>query len=90
MLDASALRHCVTGIDLQDDAPHPDENAVPPPLDAVSDVDSHDLSEIADLDDAEGHQAGSDDEGEDLMDNLSGYAPPSCWMVSNCFARLRG
>jgi hypothetical protein len=62
---------------LQADAPHPDENAVPPPLDAVSDVDSHDLSEIADLDDVEGHQAGSDDEGEDLMDNLSGSAPPS-------------
>lgn len=56
---------------MQDDAPQPDENAVPPPLDAVSDVDSHDLSEIADLEDAEGHQ-GSDDEGEDLMDNLSG------------------
>ena len=57
---------------MQDGAPQPDENAVPPPLDAVSDVDSHDLSEIADLDDANGQQAGSDDEGEDLMDNISG------------------
>ena len=62
---------------LQDGAPQPDENAVPPPLDAVSDVDSHDLSEIADLEDANGQQAGSDDEGEDLMDNMSGSVKPS-------------
>ena len=56
---------------LQADAPLPDENAVPPPLDAASDVDSHDLSEIADMDDAE-RRDGSDEEGEDLMENMSG------------------
>lgn len=53
--------------------PLPDENAVPSPDDAASDVDSHALSEIADLDDAVQEQ-GSDDEGEDLLENMSGWA----------------
>ena len=57
---------------MQADEPLPDENVIPPPLDDVSDVDSHNLSEIADQDDGEEVQQGSEDEGEDLMDNLSG------------------
>lgn len=45
-----------------------------PVRDQGSDVDSHNLSEIADDDRGEVEQPGSEDEGEDLMDNLSGCA----------------
>ncbi len=69
--------HISEGSVLQDGAPQPDENAIPPPLDdAASDVDSHALSEIADMEDVNEQQAGSDDEGEDLMDNMSGSVCP--------------
>lgn len=63
---------------MQADAPLPDEHAVPAPLDDVSDVDSHNVSEIAENDDhGEEVQQGSNDDGEDLMENISGYAPSS-------------
>lgn len=57
---------------VQADEPLPDENIVPPPLDDASDVDSHDLSEIADMEDNAAAREGSDEEGEDLMENMSG------------------
>ena len=57
---------------MQADEPLPDEHAVPPPLDDASDVDSHNLSEIADRDDGEVVNQGSEDEGEDLLENMAG------------------
>lgn len=59
---------------LQADEPLPNENVVPPP-DEESDVESRINSDNDDRDDeraSRGHS--SEDDGEDLMDNLSGSA----------------
>ena len=57
-------------MNMQEDDQYPDENAVPAPLDDQSEVDSRNLTDMEE--DGDEVQQGSDDEGEDLMDNLSG------------------